>query len=325
LRALFKGETALNAAINRVAVVGTGLIGASWASYFLARGLDVTATDPSPGAEARLREAVTAQWGVLRQIGLSANASLDRLRFVSRLEDAVQDAGLVQENGPETLAFKRDIFQAMDAAAPDNAILATSSSSIMVSEFQDTCAKNPGRVVLAHPFNPPHLIPLVEVAGGTRTSPEAVHTAMEFYKAIGKHPIHLKKEVRGHVANRLQAALWREAFSLAEKGVASIADIDAAIAHGPGLRWALLGPFMNLHLSGGAGGLGGLFGKPLWQATESIWRDLGTVSVDAGLRNSVVQGISEELKGRDGAAIVRERDEALLALLALKAQAKQLP
>lgn len=315
----------MNAPITRVAVVGTGVIGASWAAYFLARGLDVMATDPSPGAEARLRETVTVQWAVLQQLGLAPDASLDRLRFVSGLEEAVEAAELVQENGPETLAFKRDIFRAMDAAAPSGAILATSSSTITVSEFQDACANNPGRVVLAHPFNPPHLIPLVEVAGGPLTSPEAVQAALEFYRAIGKHPIHLKKEVKGHIANRLQAALWQEAFSLVAKGVASVADIDAAISHGPGLRWALLGPFVNLHLSGGTGGLGALFDKPLWQATEAIWRDLGTASVGSGLGGSVVQGVAEELEGRDQQAMVRERDEALLALLALKGGAKQLP
>jgi carnitine 3-dehydrogenase len=315
----------VNAAITRVAVIGTGVIGASWATYFLAHGLEVTATDPSSNAEARLRETVTAQLGIMEQSGRGSNASLGRLRFDSSLEEAVEAAELVQENGPETLAFKRDIFQAMDASAPDDAILATSSSTITVSEFQDACAKNPGRVVLAHPFNPPHLIPLVEVAGGKSTSPETVETAIEFYKGIGKHPIHLKREVRGHVANRLQAALWREAFSLAAKGVATVADIDAAIAHGPGLRWALPGPFLNLHLSGGAGGIGALFGKPLWKATEGLWSDLETVSVDAELGNYVVQGIAEELRGRDEAAMVRDRDQALLAFLAHKAQAKQLP
>lgn len=314
----------MNASITRVAAVGAGVIGASWVTYFLARGLEVTATDPLPGAEARLRETVRAQWAVMERWRLASTAGLDRLRFVPGVEEAVESAELVQENGPETLAFKRDIFQAMDAAAPSGAILATSSSTIMVSEFQDACGKDPSRVVLAHPFNPPHLIPLVEVAGGKSTSPGAVQAALEFYKSIGKHPIHLKKEVRGHIANRLQAALWQEAFSLVARGVASVADIDAAISHGPGLRWALLGPFVNLHLSGGEGGLGALFEKPLWKATEAMWRDLGTVSVDHELGGAVVQGAGEELEERDQAAMVRERDEALLELLALKRKAKQL-
>jgi hypothetical protein len=166
---------------------------------------------------------------------------------------------------------------------------------------------------------------LVEVAGGRATSAATVEAAMAFYAAIGKRPIRLKREMRGHVANRLQAALWQEAFHLVREGVVDPADVDAAIAHGPGLRWALLGPFLNLHLSGGEGGLGALFGKPLWEATEGLWRDLGAVHVDAGLGERVVEGVAAELAGRAEAQLVRERDEILLSLLRLKAAAKALP
>jgi len=312
-------------AIGRVAVVGTGVIGASWATLFLARGLDVVASDPAPGAEAALRDTVAAQWPAMERMGLAHGASRERLRLVASAEEAAVEAQLVQENGPERLDLKRDLFRRLDEAAPPGAILATSSSTITVSEFQESCARHPERVVLGHPFNPPHLIPLVEVAGGRATSAEAIQQAMAFYRALGKHPIHLKREVRGHVANRLQAALWQEAFNLVAAGVASVADIDAAIAHGPGLRWALLGPFLNLHLSGGPGGIGGLFEKPLWQATEGMWRDLGRVSVDAALGRRVVEGVAEALAARDPDAIARERDSALLDLLRLKAGAPDLP
>ena len=256
--------------------------------------------------------------------GLAHGASpYSRLRFAASPEEAVADARFVQENGPERLDLKRDLFRRLDEAAPAHALLATSSSTIMVSEIQDACARHPERVVLGHPFNPPHLIPLVEVAGGRATSAEAVERAMGFYRALGKRPIRLRKEVRGHVANRLQAALWQEAFHLVSTGVASVADVDAAIAHGPGLRWALLGPFLNLHLSGGPGGIGELFGKPLWQATEGMWRDLGSVSVDAELGRRVAGGVAEELGALGGReAVERRRDEALLALLRLKAEAR---
>jgi carnitine 3-dehydrogenase len=311
--------------IQRVAVIGTGVIGASWVSLFLARGLDVLASDPAPGAEAALRATVAAHWPAMAATGLADGASPDRLGFAASPEAAVAEAQLVQENGPERLDLKRDLFRRLDEAAPAAAILATSSSTITVSEFQGACAHHPERVVLGHPFNPPHLIPLVEVAGGRATSPETVARAMAFYRAIGKRPIHLRREVRGHVANRLQAALWQEAFHLVAAGVASVADIDAAIAHGPGLRWALLGPFLNLHLSGGEGGIGALFDKPLWQATESMWRDLGTVSVDPGLGRRVVDGVTEELAARNPDAMVRQRDTALLDLIRLKARAKDLP
>src|SRR4051794_15186413 len=221
--------------------------------------------------------------------------------------------------------MKQDLFRRLDAAAPEQTILATSTSTITVSEFQDACARHPERVVLGHPFNPPHLVPLVEVGGGRATAAAAIERTLDFYRAIGKHPIRLRKESRGHVANRLQAALWQEAFHLVATGVASVADIDAAIAHGPGLRWALLGPFLNLHLSGGPGGIGDLFAKPLWQATESMWRDLGTVSVDADLGCQISDGVFAELAAYQEVETVRQRDEALVELLQLKAKANSLP
>jgi carnitine 3-dehydrogenase len=311
--------------ITRVAIVGAGVIGASWATAFLARGMDVVASDPAPGAEEALRRTVDAQWPAMQQIGLSPSASTERLRFAASPEEAVADAGFVQESGPERLDIKRELFRRLDEAAPPNALLATSTSTITISEFQHACTRYPERVVLGHPFNPPHLIPLVEVGGGKQTALDAIERTLNFYRAMGKHPIHLRREIMGHVANRLQAALWQEAFNLVKAGIASVADVDAAIAHGPGLRWSLLGPFMNFHLSGGAGGVGALFGKPLWQATEGMWRDLGSVTVDADLGARVVAGVSEELGGRDLTEVVRQRDQVLVTLLKLKSEQNALP
>ena len=311
--------------IQTAAIIGTGVIGASWATAFLARGMDVVATDPARGAEQALRGTVAAQWTAMQQIGLSPGASLERLRFAASPEDAVAEVDFVQENGPERLDVKRDLFRRLDEAAPTSSLLATSTSTITISEFQDACTRHPERVVLGHPFNPPHLIPLVEVGGGKLTSEDAIERALAFYRAIGKHPIRLRREIKGHVANRLQAALWQEAFHLVSSGVASVADVDAAIAHGPGLRWSLLGPFLNLHLSGGEGGIGGLFDKPLWQATEGMWRDLGSLSVNADLGNRVMAGVTDEIGARDLAELVRQRDEALVKLLKLKAASESLP
>lgn len=312
------------ASVRRVAVVGTGVIGASWATWFLARGLDVVATDSAPGAEARLREAVAAQWPSMERLGLAPGASPDRLRFEASLERAVAESEFVQENGPEDLEIKRALFHRLDDAAPAEAILASSSSTLLMSDVQSACA-HPERVALGHPFNPPHLIPLVEVVGGRDTSETVVERTMAFYRGVGKHPIRLRKEIRGHVANRLQAALWREALHLVQAGVASVADVDAAIAHGPGLRWALLGPFVNLHLSGGTGGVRELFGKPLWQATQALMRDLGDVSFGATLDEHVAAGVLDELAAFDLTDVVRRRDEVLLDLLRLKAEAERLP
>ena len=305
--------------VQTAAIIGTGVIGASWATAFLARGMDVIATDPAAGAEQALRRTVAAQWIAMEQIGLSPGASPERLRFVASPEDAVVQVDFVQENGPERLDVKRDLFRRLDEAAPAHSPLATSTSTITVSEFQDACTRHPERVVLGHPFNPPHLIPLVEVGGGKLTSEDAIERALAFYRAMGKHPIRLRRESKGHVANRLQAALWQEAFHLVSSGVASVADVDAAIAHGPGLRWSLLGPFLNLHLSGGSGGIGALFDKPLWQATEGIWRDLGSLSVNPDLAKRVVLGITEEIAARDPVELERQRDDILVKLLKLKA------
>ncbi|MBU0891199.1 MAG: 3-hydroxyacyl-CoA dehydrogenase, partial [Gammaproteobacteria bacterium] len=222
----------------------------------------------------------------------------------------------VQESGPERLDFKIELFRRMDAAAPAHAILASSSSGLSVTAMQSACGL-PERVVLGHPFNPPHMIPLVEVGGGQRTSPQAIADAMDFYAAIGKRPIYVKREIKGHIANRLQAALWREAFHLVSEGVASVTDIDTAIAHGPGLRWALMGPFMNLHLSGGDGGIAHVLdhlGGPI----EDWWRDLGAPSMSADLQRQVVEGVARELGQRSTDDLVRARDALLIDLLRAK-------
>src|SRR5437667_9356093 len=240
--------------IRRVAVVATGVIGASWAAYFLARGLKVSATDPGPGAETKLRQAVEQHWSVLERFGLAQDGSPDNLHFETELEAALEGAEFVQENGPEREDFKIDLFRRMDAVLPETAILATSSSGLLITRVQSACT-HPQRVVLGHPFNPPHIIPLVEVIGGDKTSARTIERTMAFYAAIGKRPVHGRKEIKGHIANRLQAAVWREAFHLVDQGVATVADIDTVIAYGPGLRWALMGPFRNMHLSGGDGGV----------------------------------------------------------------------
>lgn len=308
---------------RKIAVVGTGVIGASWAACFLANGYDVAATDPAPQAEERLRALVNAYWPSLERMGLHADASPQRLSFHVELADAVEGAFFIQESGPERLDIKRETLRQIGAAAPGDALIATSSSGIQISDIQDAAA-HPERVLLGHPFNPPHLIPLVEVVGGRATSPQAIEQTMQFYASIGKKPIHIQKEVKGHVANRLQAALWREAFYLVEQGVASVSDIDAAIAHGPGLRWALLGPFMNTHLSGGAGGMAH-FLEHLGPPIEEWWADLGEVKLSPALSQTLVQGVDAAIGSADLAKIVAQRDEALLTLLQIKADSKLLP
>lgn len=309
--------------IKRIAVVGTGVIGASWVAYFLARGLDVSATDPMPDAERKLREAVARHWPSLETLGLAPGASLERLRFFDKLEDALEGADFVQENGPEREDLKIDLFRRMDAALPAHVILASSSSGLLMSKVQAAC-RHPGRVVLGHPFNPPHLIPLVEVIGGQASSEPAVQSALDFYAAVGKKPIHVRKEVKGHIANRLQAALWREAFHLVEQGVASTEDIDTAIAYGPGLRWALMGPYLNLHLAGGEGGARHALdhlGPPI----ESWWADLGSPAITESLKETITAGVEEQMEGKTLGCLAAERDQLLVQLLVAKGKAKVIP
>jgi 3-hydroxyacyl-CoA dehydrogenase len=303
--------------VARVAVVGTGVIGASWAALFLARGLDVVATDPAPGAEERLRADVAAHWPAVAATGLAEGADPARLEFTADLAEAVAGADFVQENGPEREEVKHALFAALDAAARPDVVLASSSSGMLPTAIARACPAHPERVLVGHPFNPPHLLPLVEVVPGERTAEPAVEAAMAFYTALGKRPIRLRHELPGHVANRLQAALWREAYSLVDRGVATVADIDTAIANGPGLRWAVLGPFATQHLSGGPGGIAHVL-EHLGPPTEAWWRDLGDPSLTPELVAKIVAGVEAALAGTDPAELVARRDAVLRTLIAIR-------
>jgi carnitine 3-dehydrogenase len=266
---------------------------------------------------------VASYWPTLEQLGLSGGASQDRLTFGTDISKILSGVDFVQENGPERLDIKRDLIANIDAAIPDHAIIATSSSGILISSIQDA-ARHPERVVLGHPFSPPHLIPLVEVLGGKLTSDDAVERTFSFYASIGKKPIRIRREIKGHVTNRLQAAIWQEAFWLVEQGIATVADIDTAISHGPGLRWALLGAFLNLEIAGGSGGLAHLL-EHLGPPMESWWTDLKTVHLSDELNQKAVDETKEYLKPYDFAETVKQRDDILVKLLGMKAAANQLP
>jgi carnitine 3-dehydrogenase len=310
----------LSKPIHRVAIVGTGVIGASWAAYYLARGLDVIATDPAPNAEAALRKYVDEAWSVLTRIGLSTGASPDRLAFTSNLPQALADADLVQENAPERPDFKSKLFAEMDAVAPIDATLASSSSSLTMDVIQSACKRRPERCVIGHPFNPPHVIPLVEVVGGAKTSPETIERAMAFYESIGKKPIRLYKALPGHVANRLQAALYKEVLYLVQEGVLSVVDADTAVSYGPGLRWGVMGPSLQWHVGGGAGGIGH-FMEQLMGPLEGLMKALGTPDVTPALKQKVAEAVLEQAGGRSVEQLAREENEVLGGLLALRAQA----
>src|SRR5215475_11229738 len=304
--------------IRRVAAIGTGTIGASWTAVFLARGLTVSASDPAPGAETFLREFVATAWPSLARLSpLPAEPPWAALTFHTEPEAAVVGAEFVQESAPEREELKRALLTRLDAVLDPEIVIASSSSGLLMSRLQNDC-RHPERCVVGHPFNPPHLVPLVEVVGGEKTGSAAIERALAFYTAIGKQPIHIRREVRGHVANRLQAALWREAVHLVAEGVASVADVDTAISAGPGLRWALMGPHLTFHLAGGVGGIGHFleqFAGPM----ADWWNDLGTPRLTPELRDRLAAGIAEAVAGRDIPELEARRDRFLVDLLALKA------
>jgi 3-hydroxyacyl-CoA dehydrogenase len=300
--------------IRRVAVVGAGTIGASWAALFLAHGLEVVVSDPGAHAEGQTRARVQAAWPVLTELGhVQPGASPDALRFEPDLEAALAGVDFVQENAPEREDFKIDLFQRMDAILPPHVIVASSSSGLIMSRLQSRC-RHAERFVIGHPFNPPHLIPLVEVVGGSQTSAATIDRSIAFYRSMGKHPIRLNKEVPGHIANRLQAALWREAIHLAAENVATVADIDAAVSQGPGLRWALFGPHMTFNLGGGEGGLAH-FMHHLLGPVQTWWDDLGAPDVTPELQRRLIEGVNAEAGHRSIADLVEARDSQLTALL----------
>jgi len=305
--------------IRRIAIVGTGTIGASWAALYLARGFDVVATDPAPNAEANLRKYVDDAWPVLTGIGLSDGAARDRLHFAADMKEALSSADFVQENGPERPDFKIKLYADMDEVTPPNSLIASSSSSLTMSVIQSKCAR-PERCVIGHPFNPPHVIPLVEVVGGAKTSPAAIDQAMAFYTSIGKKAIHLRKEVPGHVANRLQAALYREVLYLIQEGVLSVADADDAVSWGPGLRWGVMGPSLQFHLGGGAVGMKHFIEHLLPVMSSGLWKALGNPTITPELQRTLIEGVLQEAGTRSVEQLAQEENELLVGLLSLRAR-----
>jgi len=305
--------------VHRVAIVGTGVIGASWAAFYLSRGFDVSASDPAPGAEVALRKYVDGAWETLARIGLAQGASRDRLTFAPNLAGALCDADFVQENGPERPDFKVKLFAEMDEIAPPDSLIASSSSGLTMDVMQSAC-KRPERCVIGHPFNPPHVIPLVEVVGGAKTSPAVIEQAMTFYASIGKKPIRLNKALPGHVANRLQAALYKEILYLVQQGVLSVPDADVAVCYGPGLRWGVMGPSLQWHLGGGAGGIEHYM-EHLMDPLAGLMRALGTPEVTPALKETVVAGVLQEAGKLSVEQLAQKENDILVGLLALRAKA----
>lgn len=307
--------------VKRVAIIGTGVIGASWAALFLAKGLDVVATDAAPNAEASLKRFIEAAWPALKRLGLAPDASQSNLIFTADLATAMSGADFVQENGPERIDFKRTLYAKLDVSLPADVIIASSSSGLTMSEIQSACPYHPERCVIGHPFNPPHLVPLVEIVGGTKTSEDTIRRASEFYTAMGKQTVRLRKEVPGHVANRLQAALAREVYYLVAEDVVSVADVDKALSWGPGLRWGIMGQVLLNHLGGGQGGIEHFFEQFTGPVT-AWWKVLGSPELTPAVRQKLIDGLHAEVGSRSIDELAAQRDEILLGLLELRAKSE---
>ena len=298
---------------ERVAVLGAGVIGASWTALFLARGLRVDVYDPAADAQERVRDYVARAWPALQQRGLADRGDPECLTFHTAATAAVETAQFVQENVPERLDIKHALFAEIEPHLAPEAIVASSASGLMVREMQQGW-RDPSRFLLGHPFNPPHLIPLVELIANELTAGGVLEAAEEFYALVGKVTIRVKREVPGHVANRLQAALWREAIHLVASGVASVEDVDKAVWSGPGLRWAAMGPHMLFHLGAGPGGMAE-FCNRYRDSFHRWWEDLGTPELTQEIAASLAAGVADEAKGQDVSSASGERDALILATL----------
>ncbi|MGV8843954.1 MAG: L-carnitine dehydrogenase [Pseudomonas sp.] len=298
--------------INTFAALGSGVIGSGWVARALANGLDVVAWDPAPGAEAALRMRIDNAWPALEKQGLKPGATPDRLRFVATLEECVADADFIQESAPERLDLKLELHAKISAAAKPNALISSSTSGLLPSDFYAN-ASHPERCVVGHPFNPVYLLPLVEVVGGSKTAPEAVQAAISVYESLGMRALHVRKEVPGFIADRLLEALWREALHLVNDGVASTGEIDDAIRFGAGLRWSFMGTFMTYTLAGGDAGMRH-FMKQFGPTLQLPWTYLKAPQLSEKLIDDVVAGTRAQLGTHSIAELERYRDDCLLAV-----------
>lgn len=297
-----------------IAVLGAGVIGAAWAAFFALAGREVRVADPAPDAQQRLDDMLARARPAMQALGLLAeHPTLPRL--CAGIEEAVAGAGAIQEALPEQLELKRRAYRAVEAAAPADALLMSSSSGLMPTLLQEGLA-HPQRLLIAHPCNPAYLMPLVELVGGQATSADTMDRAEAFYRALGKQTVRLQREATGHLVNRLQAALWREAVHLVAGGYATVADVDRAVTEGLGARWTVCGPHAIFHLSGGPRGMEA-FLERLGPAVESWWADLGQPTLDADTRAKLIAQMQDAAAGRSTETMAQERDAHMLRVMRL--------
>ncbi len=302
--------------IRKAAVVGSGLIGMSWASLFLARGLEVVVADPRAEAETQLRAFVEQAWPMLRALDLTVSDDVRHATFSTEL-DAQKNVDFVQECGPDRLDQKQRIIAQLEDVVAAGVLISSSTSSLLASDIQRN-AQHPERIFVGHPMNPPHMVPMVELVAGELTSEETMTAAETFYRdKLRRVTIRVKKEVVGHLANRLTSALYREAVNIVAQGIGTVEDVDKAITYGPGMRWSLMGPHLTYHVGGGEGGYRHYLDH-LGPTQEARWKDLGTPELSDNVKSTLVAGVDKELEHQDAATLVNRRDAALVELHRLK-------
>ncbi len=299
--------------VRTLGLIGTGVIGSGWATRALACGLDVVATDVAAGAEDRLRDSVARSWPAARKLGFYPGADQARLQFVETMEEVALTADFIQESIPENETAKVEMLAAVAAAAPDQVMIASSSSGLLPSRLQSRCS-NPERVFIGHPFNPVYLLPLVEVVGGESTSGEVLDAACGFYRQLGMHPLRVRNEIDGYLSDRLQEALWRESLHLVNDGVATTDEIDQAIVYGPGLRWAGMGTNLIFHLAGGEEGMRHMLDQ-FGPALELPWTKLAAPELTEQLIEAMVEGTSAQAGEQSVAELERIRDDYLVSVM----------
>jgi len=299
--------------ITRLAIIGTGVIGAGWAARCLVRGIDVAASDPAPDAEAKLRAALENARPAAEKLYGSPDVTPGTLTFADSIEAAVDGVEFVQENAPEREDLKRELLARIDAVAPSGVIIASSSSGLLPTRIQADC-RHPGRVVIGHPFNPVYLLPLCEVVGGEKTWPETIERASAFYRSIGMHALHVRTEIEGYLSDRLQEAVWREILHLVNDGVATTGELDDAIRYGPGLRWAFMGTNLIFHMAGGDAGMRHML-EQFGPALKLPWTKLEAPELSDALIDRVVEGTAAQAEGRTVKELERLRDDCLIDIM----------
>ncbi len=298
--------------INKVAVIGGGVIGGGWAARFMLRGIDVAVYDPDPKAAGKIEAVIANAERACARLGLD-QARRGSLTFTNSLQAAVEGADFVQENAPEREALKISILTEISEHTEGNTLIASSTSGLLPSRLQANC-RHPERIVVGHPFNPVYLLPLVEICGGDQTSAATIKKAENFYSDLGMQPLIVGKEIDGFIADRLMEAMWREALHLVNDGVATTAEIDDAIIYGAGLRWAFMGPFLTFWLAGGEGGMRH-FMEQFGPTLKLPWSKLEAPELTDQLLDRIVEQTDQQAEGQNVRALEQQRDDCLIEIL----------